>query len=85
MLEAIPSMGQRCVGLLLDRVREITRMEQQTEKLAALGKLAANLAHELNNPASAALGALRAACSTNCASTATKSINWARSVWMTTN
>jgi signal transduction histidine kinase len=54
MLEAIPSMGQRCVGLLLDRVREITRIEQQTDKLASLGKLAANLAHELNNPASAA-------------------------------
>ena len=54
MLLAIPSMGQRCVGLLLDRVREVTRMEQQAEKLAALGKLAANLAHELNNPASAA-------------------------------
>src|SRR5271156_6503939 len=54
MLEAIPSMGQRCVGILLDRVREVTRMEQQTEKLTALGKLAANLAHELNNPASAA-------------------------------
>jgi len=54
MLQAIPSMAQRCVGILLDRVREITRIEQQTEKLAALGKLAANLAHELNNPASAA-------------------------------
>jgi signal transduction histidine kinase len=54
MLEAIPSMGQICVGLLLDRVREVTRMEQQSEKLVALGKLAANLAHELNNPASAA-------------------------------
>ena len=54
MLEAIPSMGQRCVSLLLDRVREVTRMEQQAEKLNALGKLAANLAHELNNPASAA-------------------------------
>jgi signal transduction histidine kinase len=54
MLAAIPSMAQRCVGILLDRVREITRMEQQTEKLTALGKLAANLAHELNNPASAA-------------------------------
>lgn len=54
MLQAIPSMGQRCVSTLLDRVREITRMEQQAEKLTALGKLAANLAHELNNPASAA-------------------------------
>ncbi len=54
MLQAIPSMTQRCVSVLLDRVREITRLEQQTEKLTALGKLAANLAHELNNPASAA-------------------------------
>lgn len=54
MLAAIPSMGQRSVSVMLDRVREITRMEQQAEKLSALGKLAANLAHELNNPASAA-------------------------------
>jgi signal transduction histidine kinase len=54
MLQAIPSMGQRCVTVLLDRVREVTRLEQQAEKLTALGKLAANLAHELNNPASAA-------------------------------
>jgi signal transduction histidine kinase len=54
MLEAIPSMAQRCVAVLLDRVREMTRLEQQTEKLNALGKLAGNLAHELNNPASAA-------------------------------
>ena len=38
----------------VDRVREITRLEQQTEKLNALGKLAGNLAHEMNNPASAA-------------------------------
>ncbi len=54
MLAAIPSMAQRCVNVLLDRVREMTRLEQQTEKLNALGKLAGNLAHELNNPASAA-------------------------------
>ncbi len=54
MLQAIPSMGQRCVSVLLDRVREVTRIEQQAEKLNALGKLAGNLAHELNNPASAA-------------------------------
>ena len=51
---AIPSMGQRVVSTLLDRVREVTRIEQQAEKLTALGKLAGNLAHELNNPASAA-------------------------------
>ncbi len=54
MLRVIPAMGQISVSILLDRVREVTRMEQQAEKLAALGKLAANLAHELNNPASAA-------------------------------
>jgi len=54
MMEVIPSMAQRVVSTLLDRVREVTRIEQQAEKLAALGKLAGNLAHELNNPASAA-------------------------------
>ena len=54
MLVAIPTMAQRVVSTLLDRVREVTRIEQQTEKLTALGKLAGNLAHELNNPASAA-------------------------------
>jgi signal transduction histidine kinase len=54
MLAAIPSMAQRCVSVLLNRVREVTRIEMQAEKLTALGKLAANLAHELNNPASAA-------------------------------
>src|SRR5580658_5757886 len=54
MLRAIPSMAQRSVSILLDRVREVTRIEQQAEKLAALGKLAGNLAHELINPASAA-------------------------------
>lgn len=54
MLRVIPSMTQRCVALLLDRVRDFTRMDEQAEKLLALGKLAANLSHELNNPASAA-------------------------------
>ncbi len=54
LMEAVPSFGQRVVSTLLDRVREVTRIEQQSEKLTALGKLAGNLAHELNNPASAA-------------------------------
>src|ERR1019366_5053270 len=57
MLQAIPSMAQRVVSTLLDRAREVTRIEQQAEKLSALGKLAGNLAHELNNPASAAQSA----------------------------
>jgi signal transduction histidine kinase len=54
MLRAIPSMAQLCVSILLDRTRDFTRADQQAEKLAALGRLAANLSHELNNPASAA-------------------------------
>jgi signal transduction histidine kinase len=37
-----------------DRIRETTRREQQRDRLASLGKLSAGLAHELNNPASAA-------------------------------
>lgn len=50
-------MTQRIVRVLLDRNREYTRAEEQIGKLAALNKLAANLAHELNNPASAAKSA----------------------------
>ena len=54
MLHREPLLGQRLVGILTDRVREVTRGEQQRDKLAALGKLSAGLAHELNNPAAAA-------------------------------
>ena len=54
MLERIPVLGGRLVGLLSDRIRESTKADQQHEKLVALGKLSAGLAHELNNPAAAA-------------------------------
>lgn len=41
------------VHQMTDRVRNATRKQQQDEKLMALGKISAGLAHELNNPASA--------------------------------
>src|SRR3981081_4003710 len=54
LIQKMPELTQRLVGLMSDRIRVTTRMEQQRERLAGLGKLSAGLAHELNNPASAA-------------------------------
>jgi signal transduction histidine kinase len=54
MLQRIPELLPRLVGVMVDRTREYSRAEQQRDKLSALGKLSAGLAHELNNPASAA-------------------------------
>jgi len=54
LVQKMPELAKRLVGLMSDRIRETTRLEQQKDRLAALGKLSAGLAHELNNPASAA-------------------------------
>jgi CRP-like cAMP-binding protein len=54
LIQKMPVLTQRLVGLMSDRIRETTRVEQQRDRLAGLGKLSAGLAHELNNPASAA-------------------------------
>ncbi len=53
MLRRMPELNQRLVSILADRIRETTMADQQREKLMALGKISAGLAHELNNPASA--------------------------------
>ena len=63
LVQKMPELASRLVAVMSDRIREATRIEQQRDKLAALGKLSAGLAHELNNPASAvkrAAGQLRA-------------------------
>jgi signal transduction histidine kinase len=54
LVQKMPELTKRLVGLMSDRIRETTRREQQRDRLASLGKLSAGLAHELNNPASAA-------------------------------
>src|SRR5580698_4951306 len=54
LVQKMPELTERLVGLMSDRIRETTRREQQRDRLASLGTLSAGLAHELNNPASAA-------------------------------
>ena len=54
LVQKMPELTTRLVGLMSDRIREATRIEQQRDRLVSLGKLSAGLAHELNNPASAA-------------------------------
>ena len=51
LVQRMPELATRLVGLMSDRIRETTRVEQQRDRLASLGKLSAGLAH---NPASAA-------------------------------
>ncbi|HYZ83736.1 MAG TPA: ATP-binding protein [Bryobacteraceae bacterium] len=54
MLDRMPGVGARLVSTMVDRARETTTQAVQRERLMAIGKLAAGLTHELNNPAAAA-------------------------------
>ena len=48
-----PEVAPRLLKIALQRLRGMEQMLKQSEKMAALGVLAAGLAHELNNPAAA--------------------------------
>jgi signal transduction histidine kinase len=57
MLTYYPSFGDTVLETMAHRVRILQSVAQERERLDSLGTLAAGLAHELNNPAAASLGA----------------------------
>ena len=54
MMRACPTVIEAAVHSMLDRARQFSSTSFQDDKMMSLGRLAAGLAHELNNPASAA-------------------------------
>jgi signal transduction histidine kinase len=58
MLGTCQTVAQKVFRLAAERFRNLEGFAQQRERLASLGTMAAGLAHELNNPASAALRAV---------------------------
>lgn len=48
-----PELIQKLIGYMTERARAFATTQMQQEKVSALGKLAAGIAHEMNNPAAA--------------------------------
>jgi len=59
MIRACPEVTTVLVHAMVDRARQFTSSDLRDEKLVSLGKLAAGLAHELNNPAAAVMRGAR--------------------------
>ena len=59
LLAAGPDLALAIIGTAVGRLRGMESLLREREKLAGLGTLAAGLAHELNNPAAAALRSVR--------------------------
>ena len=55
MIRECPNVTASLVHVMVDRARQFTSSEVHDEKMRSLGRLAAGLAHELNNPASAVI------------------------------
>jgi signal transduction histidine kinase len=53
LIHRAPHLTQRLVNEMIDRARASVQRDERANRMLALGKLSAGLAHELNNPASA--------------------------------